>query len=109
MNLSEILQTKGHTVHTIGAEATLDDVVRTLVRHNCGSLVVCSNEAGATKMLGIITERDILRACAAHQTQFVKLRVSEVMTSKIATGSPHDSVEDTMGLMTSLRIRHLPV
>jgi CBS domain-containing protein len=60
-------------------------------------------------MLGIITERDILRACAARRGPLESTRVSDVMTTNVVTGSPCDSVEDTMGLMTEHRIRHLPV
>jgi CBS domain-containing protein len=115
MTLREILHVKGHAVHTIGADATLEAVVQTLVKHNCGSLVVCDHdprdlERGARgAMLGIITERDILRACAANRGSLAALKVDAVMTRNVATGTPDDSVEDTMGLMTELRIRHLPI
>ena len=60
-------------------------------------------------MVGIITERDILRACASHRGSLSDLRVAECMTVNVVTGSPHDSIEDAMGLMTNRRIRHLPV
>ena len=60
-------------------------------------------------MLGIITERDILRACARYRQSLEQLTVAEVMTHDVVTGAPGDSVEDTMGLMTEKRIRHLPV
>ena len=60
-------------------------------------------------MVGIITERDILKAMAAYGTGFSQFKVSDVMTNDVTVGSPNDSVEDTMGLMTQLRIRHLPV
>ena len=60
-------------------------------------------------MLGIITERDILRACAARRGSLESIEVAEVMTKDIVTASPNDSVEDIMGSMTDHRIRHLPV
>jgi CBS domain-containing protein len=114
MTLREILHAKGHVVHTIGSDATLDLVVQTLVSHNCGSLVVCDPPPGeerrsVPRMVGIITERDILKACAANQGVLPNVLVATVMTRDVATGSPDDSVEDTMGLMTDRRIRHLPV
>jgi CBS domain-containing protein len=109
MDLREILHIKGHVVHTIGLSATLEDVVQKLVRNNCGSLVVCDAASSSSRMVGIITERDILRACAKHRRPLSTLQVAEVMTADVAVGSPSDSVEDTMGLMTRLRIRHLPV
>lgn len=109
MDLREILHIKGHVIHTIGQSATLEDVVQKLVRNNCGSLVVCDDASNSCRMVGIITERDILQACAKHQCPLSNLNVGDVMTTDVAVGSPCDSVEDTMGLMTRLRIRHLPV
>jgi len=110
MTLREILHTKGHVVHTIGSSATLEDVVQKLVRHNCGSLVVYDAENSTSgRMVGIITERDILKACAVHQAPLSTLRVADAMTIDMVVGSPCDSVADTMGLMTEMRIRHLPV
>jgi len=111
MTLKDILLEKGYAVHTIGPEATLEDVVQTLVRHNCGSLVVCEQTTvgDEPQVVGIITERDILRACAARKAPLDKQRVADVMTGNLITGSPTDSVEDTMGLLTEKRIRHLPI
>jgi CBS domain-containing protein len=109
MNLREILNTKGHLVHTIDVNDTLEQVVAELVRHNCGSLVVHDRASGSAQMVGIITERDILKACASHKAALATLRVADAMTANLVVGSPNDSVEDTMGLMTTRRIRHLPV
>jgi CBS domain-containing protein len=108
MKLAEILAHKGHKVHSIRPTASLDEVVQVLVRHNIGSLMVCPEE-DCKRVLGIVTERDILRACDAHRGSLEVIEVSDVMTVDIVTGSPSDSVEDTMGLMTEHRIRHLPV
>jgi CBS domain-containing protein len=108
MSLQEILNRKGSRVFNISPHATLAEVVQKLVKNNCGSLVVCQQE-DCTHMLGIITERDILRACAAHKVPLENYRVSDVMTSDLATCSPGDSVQDAMGVMTERRIRHLPV
>jgi CBS domain-containing protein len=108
MSLQEILQTKGSRVLSILPHATLADVVQKLVKHNCGSLVVCE-EDDCTRLLGIITERDILHACADHKLPLENYRVTDVMTTDLATCSPGDSVADAMGLMTARRIRHLPI
>jgi CBS domain-containing protein len=108
MSLEVILQHKGFRVLSIAPDATLADVVQKLVKNNCGSLVVCEKDDCA-HMLGIITERDILRACAEHERPLDKLRVEEVMTRNLATCLPQDTVQDAMGIMTDRRIRHLPV
>jgi CBS domain-containing protein len=108
MILQDILRHKGSTVYSIRPDATLDDVVQTLVRYNCGSLVV-RDEDESSPMLGIITERDILKACAAIRGSLGQIVVREAMSQNVATGTPCDSVEETMGTMTNRRIRHLPV
>lgn len=112
MTLQEILRRKGSRVHSIGPDATLDDVVRKLVENNCGSLVVCrpsADGAGSGDLVGIITERDILKACASGRGPLNQLKVTDAMSHDLVTGSPNDSIDDTMGLMTERRIRHLPI
>jgi CBS domain-containing protein len=111
MTLRDILRVKGTDVHTIGPDATLDDVVQELVRYNIGSLVVCecATEDDQPTMIGIITERDILRAQAAHKAPLEKLRVAGAMSKNLITASPDDRIEDAMGLMTDNRVRHLPI
>ncbi len=61
MRLADILAHKGNKVYSIRPNSSLDEVVQMLVRHNIGSLMVCV-EDDCRRMLGIITERDILRA-----------------------------------------------
>lgn len=110
MHLRDILHGKGSVVYTIRSDASLADVVQKLVKNNCGSLVVCDSDCDESeRLMGIITERDILRACAAGHAPLERTTVAEVMTRDMLVGSPHDSVEDAMGLMTVNRIRHLPV
>jgi CBS domain-containing protein len=106
MNLHEILRAKGRNVHTVVPHASLADVVDRLVEHNVGSLVVCG-EAG--EMVGIITERDILRACASRRFGLEDRTVEKHMTPNPITGTPHDDMESVMGIMTENRIRHLPI
>lgn len=111
MNLQEILHSKSATIHSISPRASLEDALQSLVRHNIGSLVVCEDAPAnqPCQMVGIITERDILRACALNQGPLTAQRVEDVMTCNVVTGSPTDSVEEIMGLLTDRRIRHLPV
>jgi len=110
MTLRDILHVKGNAVYTIGASATLEDVVQRLVEHNCGSLVVVeSADASRPRVVGIITERDILRACAAGQGPLAQLSVAETMTKDLIAGNLDDSIEQVMDVMTERRVRHLPV
>jgi len=109
MTLHEILARKGSDVYTVGPDVTLDVVVCRLVEKNCGSLVVQDESKNSQPLIGIITERDILRVCCAKKKQYGDVTVAEVMTTDVITGSPSDTVNDTMGLLTRNRIRHLPV
>ena len=110
MKLHDILSAKGSTVHSISPEATLQDVVKALVEHRIGSLLVCRPDAtGKDELLGIITEHDILHACVAGSRPLLEVKVVEMMSSSLVTGTPDDEVEAVMGLMTTRRIRHLPV
>jgi CBS domain-containing protein len=105
MTVQQILNLKGRHVHSISPDKTLQDVVHLLVQHNCGSLLVCAGE----QMVGIITERDILRACAELDQPLSSVPVSVRMTRNVVTCSPDCSVETIMGMMTDHRVRHMPL
>lgn len=109
MTLHDILQIKGSQVHTIVPTATLGEVVRKLVGNKCGSLLVCKDPGENPCIDGIITERDILRACAERQGSINDVPVTDYMSTDLITGTPQNSVEHIMGVMTDNRIRHLPV
>lgn len=103
--LRDILRSKGDSVCTCSPGNTLEDVIRELVQRNIGSLIVVDGES----MVGIITERDILRATARYASAAGAVTVAECMTSAPVTAAPDAAIEDVMGLMTARRIRHLPV
>ena len=110
MTLSDILTHKGTDVHTIGP-AALDDVVDRLVEYGIGSLVVCESSARGSdvRVIGIITERDVLRAQATHRAPLDKMTVADAMSTELTTALPTDELETAMRLMTHHRVRHLPV
>ncbi|HVT27545.1 MAG TPA: CBS domain-containing protein [Lacipirellulaceae bacterium] len=107
MLLREILEQKGNAVYAIFGHASAADVVAELVSRRIGSLLV--RDAANGSILGIVTERDILRAVAANQMPLSELRVTECMSNNLVTVQPDDDVTLAMGLMTTHRIRHLPV
>jgi CBS domain-containing protein len=106
--LRDILRSKGSEVYSISPDATLKEVVAQLIEHNCGSLLV-QDPNGDPSIIGIITERDILRASAANQKSFDEIRVADVMSADVITGSSKACISSVMGLLTENRIRHLPV
>lgn len=111
MTLREILAVKGNAVLATTADATLRSVAKELIHHRIGALLVFDRDSqGRTEqLLGIITERDLLRVCAANDTPLERIRVAEVMSTNLIKATPDDSVDAVMGLMTRERIRHLPV
>ena len=107
MLLKDVLEKKSKDVHTISSNASADDVVTELVRLNIGSLLVRDSSRGP--ILGIITERDILRALAAHVAPLEQLRVDACMSCDLITAQPEDDILVAMRLMTTHRVRHVPV
>ena len=105
MYVRDILSDKGKHVHTCSPDDTLADVADLMVGHNVGSLVVMQDN----EMVGIVTERDILRACAATRGPLEFLKVAERMTRCPVVASPNDEVADIMCIMTERRIHHVPV
>lgn len=105
MLVREILRVKGSQVFTIPSTASVSDVVNELIANNCGSLVVSDGD----HMIGIISERDIIRACAAMHDSLKDMPLRPLMSRNVITVSPMDKVGDVMGMMTEHRVRHLPV
>ena len=105
MFVKEILRDKGHEVHTIDCGVTLMEVVDELVDCQCGSLVVVDEG----KMVGIITERDILRACAEQHRPLSETPLRDAMKRNLVTTTETTKVSELMGLMTAHRVRHIPV
>jgi len=106
VKIRDILRSKGTAVVTTRPDATIHEAMTLLVTHRIGSLVV-TDEPG--KIVGLITERDILRECAARSERVKATRVQEVMTTNLIIGVLDDEVGYVMGIMTQNRIRHLPI
>ncbi len=108
MKVSEILKTKGRSVETIDPGASVAEAVRRLVGPpQIGALVVCN--PGNRKVSGTINERDVLRGLGRYGTLLLERTVADVMSRRVPTCRPEDSVAYVMREMTRLRHRHLPV
>ena len=105
MKVRTILATKGTNVVTIQPHQSLREAARLLAEHNIGALIVAS-EAG--KLMGIISERDIIRAAARLENALLR-HVSEVMTKEVIIGLPNDDLIAVAHAMTEKRFRHLPI
>ena len=106
MNVATILKAKGTAVETASADLTLMDAAQVMVAKRIGAIVIVDNSG---RIVGIISERDIIRELATHGAQASKRPVSAAMTRTVITCARDDTLDDLMGQMTSRRFRHLPV
>lgn len=106
MNVSSILKRKGTHVETAKPHTTVGAAAQRLTKQGIGSLVIL-DESGS--LLGVLTERDLVRALAEHDESAWNVPIEEVLTECPATCKAEDSLRDVMSLMTRQRARHLPV
>lgn len=106
MTVRAILDTKGHDVLTIRPESRLRDAVQTLAEHRIGAVVVTD---AAGQVVGILSERDVVRVIGKDGPGRLDDAVSSVMTAKVITCNGTETVPEIMELMTGGRFRHMPV
>ncbi len=103
--VSEILNAKGRQTWSISPNHTVLEAIQMMAEKNVGALLVI--EAG--KLIGIISERDYTRKVILRGKASKDTAVKEILSDTVIQVKPSDSVEDCMRLMTTHRIRHLPV
>ena len=103
--VTQLLQAKGTEVHKIGIDARVIDALKLMAEKDVGALLVMDGG----KLAGIISERDYARKVILQGKSSHDIPVRDIMTAKVITVHLHHTVEECMGLMTSRRIRHLPV
>ncbi len=105
MKISRILATKGKGVVTIRPDQTVREAIAMMENSNIGALPVLTPAGG---LVGIITERDIIRHLVENE-QLFGLAVSEIMTAEVITGLAQDDLDSVAVTMTEKRFRHLPI
>jgi CBS domain-containing protein len=106
MFVSDILSQKGGLVFTVTPGTTVSQVAKQLSTRRIGSVLVMD---GRDSLAGIVSERDIVRAIAAHGDSALEFEASRVMTRDVVTCDPDESIDQVMETMTRGRFRHLPV
>ncbi len=101
----QLVQAKGGEVHTIAPDARVIDALKLMAEKEIGALVVIDNG----KLAGILSERDYARKVILLGKSSHDIPVREIMTDKVLTVPPSQTVEECMALMTTRRVRHLPV
>lgn len=106
MTVAAILARKGRDVLTTTAGKTVAEAVEVLAKRKIGALVVVEQ---SDRIVGIISERDIVRAIGTTGGDALKDPVSSIMTKTVVTCGDHETINDVMSRMTRGRFRHLPV
>lgn len=105
MNVQSILRKKGRAVATIAQHATVQQAAYRMSMANIGALIVTDGE----RVVGILTNRDIVRAFSTHGWRLSDLHVSDAMRTDFVIIAPEDSIKQVMALMTTRRATHMPV
>jgi CBS domain-containing protein len=105
MRIADVLRNKGAAVVTINPDATVRELLAGLTEQNIGAMVV----VGAEGVVGIVSERDVVRQLHTHGASVLSRPVAKIMTSMLATCAKTDEVDAISVLMTKNRVRHVPV
>lgn len=100
-----ILNQKGRQVYSIRPDATVFEAIRLMADKNVGALLVMSGE----QLLGVVSERDYTRKVALKGKTSRDAKVCEIVSNPVVSATPGHSVEECMRLMTTHRVRHLPI
>ena len=106
MHVADILKVKGTDVVTIVPDETVAATARLLNVKGIGAVLVCDPNG---KVVGVISERDIIRGIAVNGERALEMQVRDLMTSEVIACKPTDTVAEVMKMMTMRRFRHMPV
>ncbi|GAA3248395.1 CBS domain-containing protein [Pseudonocardia petroleophila] len=105
MRIADVLRNKGTEVVTVAPAASVAELLGLLAERNVGALPVVEDD----RLVGIVSERDVVRRLHAGGAAVLESRVAEIMTTTVTTCSPDDDAAALAGVMTTGRFRHLPV
>ncbi|MGE0741866.1 MAG: CBS domain-containing protein [Hyphomonadaceae bacterium] len=106
MLIAQVIRDKGAAVYTLASEATLEEAAREMNEKRVGALIVIDAEG---ELVGVLSERDIIREIARRGPAALDDRVAIAMTREVIVASLDESVDEGLGRMTDRRVRHLPV
>ena len=105
MKVKELLDQKGHDVHSVLPDTTVFDALQMMAAKEIGAVIVLEEE----KMVGILSERDYARKVILKGKASKETLVRDIMSSKVIHTNPDAKVEKCLGLMSKHHFRHLPV
>ena len=106
LKVRDFLVAKGQSVITIGPNDSVETAIKKLVDNNIGALPVCDAKGA---MLGIVSERDLLKECAFRVASLNSTKIKDVMITDVVIGVLDDDLDYVMDIMTQRSFRHLPI
>lgn len=106
MLIAHVIRDKGAVVYSLQADATLEQAAKELNLRRVGALVVIDAHEG---VIGVLSERDIVRQVASRGSSCLAERVASAMSRDVITACPDETVDEGLSRMTDRRVRHLPV
>ena len=106
MKINDLLKTKGGNVITVNQNRSVYDAIKVLFENKIGAVLVNNDNED---VIGIISERDILRECYRDSDKLKDVQIKDVMTRELIVGEPEDEISYVKQVMIENRIRHLPV
>ena len=103
--VNDLLKIKGNDVWSVSPSATVLQALKYMAEKDIGALLVVEDD----QIMGVISERDFVRSIADTEACLLDARVRDYMTKDVISVTPGKTVEDCMQIMTTDRIRHLPV
>jgi len=105
MRIADVLKNKGAGVLTVAPDTVVSELLAGLVTRNVGAMVVVGPEG----LVGIVSERDVMRKLHEHGAAVLLRSVADIMTVQVVHCTSDDTVDSLSGLMTTHRVRHVPV
>lgn len=106
MTVAAILKHKGRQIVTVAPTAKIAEVAQVLAEKRIGATLVLDS---ANQLLGIVSERDVVRSLAANGARTLEMTAGQLMTRALKTATPQTTVGEAMHEMTVGRFRHMPV
>lgn len=100
-----LLESKGSEIWSIGPDASVLDAIKMMAEKGIGALLVMEGAA----LTGVVSERDYARKVILQGRSSRETPVREIMTDKVFSATPDNSIDECLALMTDKRVRHLPV
>jgi CBS domain-containing protein len=106
MKIDDVMQSKGRHVETVAPDTPIPDVCQRMRMKNIGALVVTRD---GEHIDGIISERDVVSGLARAGAEVLRMTARQLMTKSVITCTPEDHLTKVMAVITTRRVRHLPV